>query len=413
MGVDSFASFTRRLEEKHGAQAARLRHEVFFQSRKPFPDIRARLALLRDAFLLWKTGLGKVGRPAPRRGLPIDQGRPLAILVATLAGASGWNTLARSLPSLHDANYAPVILAHPRLPASLFPPDIPLLRPISGFPGRTLLAALTGRNAVALAQARHLLWRRAIAETLGERKGVLVLHNDFDMMSSAGLSCGRPSLCLQHGIPTDEFFPCLADYQIVWGQSSRQAYSRAGTRDDCLIPDHLGRGDTIHAPQSPPFAMAVASQSQAAIFGPELPGLVRNFVSKLHPHCSVLLHPQEGPRHGYGPARISHPPHDMLNAKRPALIMAYCSTLILEAALAGHWVATLDFPIGGNQAAHDVADSPLRIASPDQALAVFHRLSDDVEFRQAAAVAQVKWLKATFAAEQGGFAALLSRMALS
>lgn len=403
MAVTSFRDFVAALERRHGPEAAGLRHELFFQARRPFGGCRGWLALARDA--LW------LARPPAR---PAAGAEPLAVLVATLAGGSGWGTLARALPSIRAAGLRPVVLAHPRLPDSLFPRDLAVFRPGGISPGRAAAAAGGAFPPVAAARARRRLWEGAIRNSLTGHGGVLLLHNDFDMMSAASLASGWPSICLQHGVPTDEFFPCRAGRQVVWGESSEAALVRSGADPASLVVDCLGRGDRRKGPPSqPPQGLAVVSQTHAAIFDPALPGCLTGFVDRLRrmrPDLRVLLHPGERGHHPYGAARISLPPHSLLDEDGPSLVLAYCSTFAVEAALAGHWVAALDFPLAGNGPARAVACPPLRVAGAEEAVALQRRLVEDAGFRHVAAARQEAWLDATFSPESGQLENLLRSM---
>lgn len=408
MELSPFRTFVRELERRHGADAALLRHELFFQAGGGGPPrLRALAALVRDAALL--------SRPASR--LPPD--RHNAVLVATLAGGNGWGTLARALPSLHGAGLHPAILAHPRLPSVALPGHLPILRPggvgLAGLAAALRILAAGNGSMVAAARARRALWRAAIAKCLGSWRGVLVLHNDFDMMSATCLPWGKPSLCLQHGIPTDEFFPAAADRQVVWGDSSRRAYAEAGVPPQALIVDSLGRGTACPRPEAPPAALALVSQTHAAIFGPALAQALARLAAELGalaPPLHVLLHPNEGDRHPYGGlagVKVSRPPHARLSAGSgtPDLVLAHCSTAALDAALAGHWVAGIRLELDGNRAAHMVADPPLNVGSADEAAALFQRLAADAAFRHSAGLAQRRWLAGTFAADGGALEQLL------
>lgn len=404
MALSPFAAFVAGLSQDHGADAAQVRHELFFLGQKRFAGGRGALALVRDGLLLAR----------PSRHSPLPAG-PLAVMVATLAGSSGWSTLARALPAIAAAGLAPVILAHPRLDDSLFPPHLPILRP-----GGLGLSGLNPGNwpggAVAQALTRQRLWVRAVATSLAGTHGVLVLHNDFDMMSTASLRSGWPSVCLLHGIPTDEFFPCRADYQIVWGPSSAQAFVESGVDPARVVVDGLGRGGGAHlGPIGGPQALAMASQTQAVIFGPHLGRYLQEFAAELYRldrHMVVLLHPREDGRHPYGAVPVSLAPHAVLQDRQPALVLAHCSTLTIDAALAGHWVAALDVPQTANRAAHAVAAPPLRVKDAGEAFALYGRLANDEPFRRQAAARQRAWLENTFSPETGGLSRLLGKIVL-
>ncbi|GAB3458949.1 hypothetical protein [Insolitispirillum peregrinum] len=415
MSRSSFAAFVAALLRDHGPEAAEVRHELFFLSHKPFPTLRGWVAALRDARLLAKGKAGAV----------IRQAKPLAVLVATLDGASGWQTLARALPTLRQAGLQPVILAHPRLPDALFPADIPLMRPLGdGLRAGWRAGLAHGRWDVRAARLRLSMWQAAIGRALHGLHGVLILHNDFDMMNTACLSRGWPTVCLQHGIPTDEFFPCRADYQVVWSELCRRAFLKAAVPPERVVVDALGRGEEGGrgdgaglAPSGPPQGIAVVSQQQAVIFGNRLPFALTGFVSELLETglpVQVLLHPAEKGRSCYGSAPVSVPPHARLaRGSAPAMVLAYCSTMALEAAALGHWVVTLDWSFDGNQLARRVAQPPLKVRTPLEVVRLFHRLGQDDAFRAEWAEQQRTWLADSFSASPGGLGRLLAMIVSS
>ncbi|HLO77584.1 MAG TPA: hypothetical protein VK196_14095 [Magnetospirillum sp.] len=404
--VGGFSSFVADLQRQFGSEAAAVRHELYFLGKRPWAGGRAAVALLRDAALL-----------SARAGVPVPNEDGLAVMVATLAGGSGWGTLALALDAVRRAGLRPVVLAHPRLDDSLFPKGVTVCRPVRPAAAE-IVSAVAGvaGGMVAATVARRRLWSSALARSLGRARGWLVLHNDFDMMSGAAQDAGWPSVCLQHGIPTDEFFPVRADRYVMWGASSARAFAGAGLDSDRLVQDALGRArPPFRVPQAAPQGVALISQTHAAILGDGLAGMFRDFAVALQaavPECEVLLHPQEvgrDPYAGLAGLVVRTPPHALLRepAVRPRLVLGYCSTAMVDAALAGHWVAGVELGLPGNAAARAVAVPPLRVGTPGDAAALLRRLAEDGDFRGRAAALQRQWLGETFASSEGGLERLL------
>ncbi|WAC46079.1 hypothetical protein OU997_07940 [Pseudomonas sp. SL4(2022)] len=405
------------LLQRFGEEAAAVRHEMFFLAAGRSPlmaRLRACAALLRDVWLLlFHTG------PEPR-GSATHQ----AVMLTTLAGVSGWGTLSRSLPDIAATGYQPLVLAHPRLRPALFAAGLPVMRPARiGWRSwmsalRTFMGSLKQYPlTLACCLTRRRLWVASLQKTLAECRGVLLLHNDFDLMSRAAIGLGLPAICLQHGIPTDEFFPTHADWYVVWGSSSRRAFTAqtaAGTR---LIEDALGRGEMVMtSTHSAPTAVALLSQTHAQVLGDGIHGMLSTFAADLldvMPQARILLHPQEGqPYIGAVATATRQPPHAELKPAATAccLVAGYCSTAMLDAALAGHWVVTLRLPLAGNTVARDVVAAPLQVETADQLSALYRRLQEDHAFRLACAEAQNTWLAACFSRPSGSFADLLQRL---
>ncbi|MBC9250137.1 hypothetical protein A9179_07610 [Pseudomonas alcaligenes] len=409
---NAFARQLAALRLRVGDEALDVRHEVFFLAVRygRGAGLRGCVALLRDAWLLLRC-------PAPGR-------QPLAdglMLVVTLAGQSGWGTLARSLPLL--APGSPVILAHPRLAACDFAQGVPVRRPLRpslkaiGSAASTFCRVLLTQRSLLLASclARRALWRASLARTLSGRCGPLILHNDFDMMSNAAIGQAGATVCLQHGVPTEEFFPIRADWYVVWGERSRQAFIDAGSAVPRLVEDALGRAPAPSAPEAAPDGISLLSQAHAPILGNELAGWLHQFALRLlqaEPALRILLHPQEHTAYpGAAALACSRPPHaELAAAATPCLVLGCCSSALFDAALAGHWVVRLAAPLAGNRAALHLLEGLPCAESAEQVLRLYERLRTDVAFRRETALAQLSWLKENFAAETGALARLLARL---
>ena len=405
------------LRQRFGDEAAEVRHELFFlqTGRSPMvAGLRALAALLRDAWLLlWHTG------PTPE-----PQNRPQAILLTTLAGSSGWGTLQRALPTLTAAGYEPVLLPHPRLTSADLAPGLRKLQaarvgPLAWLAAlRMFIHTLGQRRSLLLAccLTRRSLWTSSLRRTLAASRGVLVLHNDFDLMSRAAIGHGLPSVCLQHGVPTDEFFPISADRYLVWGASSRQAFEANGSLPSRLIEDALDRGTLPAAPLLAPQDITLLSQTHAPVLGEGIGEALRAFADALlhaAPTARILLHPfEDQPYTGAAARATRRAPHAELQGStaEPRLLVGYCSTAMLDAALAGHWVVALHLPLAGNLAARQVLAAPLRAETAAQVVSLYQRLRDDPPFRHEQAQAQAQWLAAQFSSDGDGLAGLLQQL---
>ncbi len=266
--------------------------------------------------------------------------------------------------------------------------------------------------------ARRVLWRDSLSRTLGGRQGLVVLHNDFDLMSRAAIGQGAVTVCLQHGLPTDEFFPTRADWYVVWGPRSRQAFAAAGCPERLLVEDALGRGAVCPMPETPPSGLSLLSQTHAPIFGEGLGAWLRHFADELlalAPRARILLHPRERSPYRGRAGLASHPaPHPELRAgEAPRLVMGCCTTALFDAALAGHWVMRLAAPLQGNQGACHLLALPLQASTAEQAHALYERLCSDAAFRQQVAKAQIQWLHDNFSQVETGLSGLLARLGMS
>ncbi|MDF2397874.1 hypothetical protein GWQ44_20190 [Pseudomonas sp. 3MA1] len=404
------------MRQQFGSDAADVRHELFYLHAgrsQVAAGIRALAALLRDSWLLLRCTSAGLGA----------QGHKQAILLTTLAGASGWSTLQRTLPALAAAGYAPLVVLHPRLAIDDISPALPCIRPAR--PGlqawrsalRVFIATLRQAQPLLLASclARRVLWSSSLRRTLAGSRGVVLLHNDFDLMSRAAIGQGLTSICVQHGIATDEFFPTQADCYLVWGDASRQVFEANGTPSAQLVEDALGRGERTEQATRAPEGIALLSQTHARILGEGIGEALATFAHALlqiAPDARILLHPQENQPYSGAAARATRrPPHPELRpgAALPQLVVGYCSTAMLEAALAGHWVVALQLELPGNRAVRQAMAAPLQAATAMQVASLYQRLRDDPAFRQATGQAQAQWLRSHFARQTSGLAGLLQR----
>jgi hypothetical protein len=412
----SFVQQVIEWRQRFGEEAAAVRHELFFLAAgraRLSAGLRGFGALLRDVRLLLTSSQSLTNSPKPQ-----------AILLTTLQGASGWATLERSLRAVAAAGYQPIVLAHPRLSSDLFPPGLSVVRPAKVDAAtlaatlRVLVVNLIRSRPLVLASclARRRLWEGSLRRTLTGSRGVLLLHNDFDMMSRSAIGLGLPAVCLQHGVPTDEFFPTNADWYLTWGGSSRSAFEAADSRSSQLIDDALGLETRASQPLIAPDGLCLLSQTHAQVLGEGIESALHDFADALlksAPQARILLHPQEGqPYAGSLAMATRRPPHPELKpeARGSSLVMGYCSTAMLEAAFAGHWVVALQLRLDGNLPARSILAAPLRAETAYQAVALYHRLIGDADFRREAAEAQRQWLRDSFSTRPGGLQQLLQNI---
>jgi hypothetical protein len=404
-----WTDFLHTLEQCYGHAALAARHEIYFLNRRPYARLRSVAALVRDTTLLMR---------GARNAMDMDA---QVYLVATLAGPSGWQTLERAQQALPAGTRSRVI-AHPRVKLEGVP-TLALSRPSWGDVGRALRRAgpwLTRARGpisgvvVATCMARHSLWQAAWQRTFPTARPLFVLHNDFDMMSHALVAAFNdtaPIACIQHGIPTDEFFPTNAPTQVVWGQTSHAAYASACDTKNCII-DALSRGVRTQHVDAAPTRLLLLSQTHTPIYGTDLLPLFRHLAQALTAgaakYVSILLHPMESPAIAYPAALhpfLNRPPHAVLTASpSPEMVVGYSTTAMLDAACAGHYVMGMAWPAHASKVAHAIAQPPMMCTDADEVLAYFETLRTDAAARTAHHHAQEAWLQQTYQSS-GNFSA--------
>jgi hypothetical protein len=401
----TFHEFRERLVARCGSEAAGARHEIFFimQRRSWLPAaLRGLLAAMRDAWLC----------------LRLPAAAPLSasvVVVASRRGASGLEALRPLLRSLDENRVPWTLVVHPRLrhTRGARPPARPAARA-----WRHAAAAfgmrldMTGAEAfvVRCGLFRLRLWRGAWAATLSGGQGGLVLHNDFELFAVAAIEAGAgrwDSLCVQHGLPTDEFFPTRARLQLVWGETSRTAYARRGTAPTALLVGP--KRSWPRAEVKAPVGIRLVSQTHTPVYGRSLAPDFLALAEAIHKRFpdpdrfAILLHPEEiRLGHPYRKERLTAvcrtPPHaELREGGRPALLVGFSSTALVEAACRGHLVIGMAWEVPASQAALTIGRPPLTAPDAETLGPLLDRLLGDPSALAGAMAQQEEWLGRTFA----------------
>lgn len=409
--AQSPAAFQQALADHYGAEVSRLRHELFFiRQRTDYKrNLRCFLAAMRDAGYC-------LSLPRQSARLPTITG------LASLPGSSGREALEPCLQDLQTRGCPTAIVIHPRL-RSTVSGSCPARPSFKGWlsalhvwimPLPATHQAPIGAWPVRCTLFRHRLWLEAWRRTLAQQAegGTLLLHNDFDLFAVAAIEAGRGtwrSLCVQHGLPTDEFAPPRADRQLVWGDSSQAAYLALD-----FPPAKLLRGPSKPLPTptetvSTPAAICIVSQTHTPIFGRSLKADFIQLAQHLHAddhdgqRLQILLHPEESRQANPYPATLAHlcrrPPHDILQpGSAPCIVLGFCSTALLDAARYGHLVIGLDWQAPGSIAARRVGQPLIRVADYQALRQLLDELMQHEEQRQVFLKRQRDWLEDTFKA---------------
>lgn len=420
-----FSRFEQCLRHTWGDAAASVRHEIYFISRRKHgwrQIVHATAALLRDIWLCARL---------PRR----TENLAITVCVVSLPGANGWGTLSPMLPALRETGQTVSVVVHPKLRRKV-PGLLPAAPDRAGWIQAILAlfqperAALSGVSpwTVRCCLARRQLWLSAWRRTLTSAENdthALILHNDFDLFSASATETARKmppirSICIQHGLPTDEFFPTRADIQLVWGNSSRKAYLAHNTPTDSLLIGTYRAKPTMHFTQySPaPQRILLVSQTHTPIFGRSLEKDFLRLATELDSELEqgffqILLHPEEC-RLGHPyltrnmSSRCKNPPHEALilnetPLEQPALVIGFCSTALVEAAQTGHFVLGMRWDVPISQGALAVGAPQIRVRNGVEALKLFHRLQENIRFRSEWRQKQNLWIDTIFASLPSGW----------
>lgn len=416
--MTDFSQFEQALRQHWGEDAALARHEIYFIAQRKLgwrQIVHAAGGLLRDTWLCVRlprqtTGLARI------------------VCVVSLPGANGWGVLAPLILHLRENAETVSVVMHPGLQGKILG-SIPAAPDLTGWK-RASQAIFTGGRAaipgvspwtIRCCLARRQLWLGVWRRTLtsADRNiDALLLHNDFDLFSAAAAEAARGlppirSICVQHGLPTDEFFPTRADVQLVWGDSSRKTYLAHNTPPSAILMGTHRARTPMPLPQYPaaPQRILLVSQTHTPIYGRSLASDFLRLATELgndleHDAFQILLHPEESRLgHPYAtgnlPTRFRNPPHETLIPKdalpkQPALVLGFCSTALVEAAQAGHFVLGIEWKVPVSTGALAVGTPQYRVKNAEEAFKLFNRLRENSRLRSEWLQKQAQWLDGVF-----------------
>jgi len=425
----SLGEFQRLIEETHGPDILDVRNEFFSQ--------QAGRKRLRGAV----SGVANLGRELRwllRPGPAADLRSADVIAILTQARAIGVETLRPALAEARAAGIEVAVIRHPRVAAGADPEAavLRLVRPLAVLkaffgalpylrPGHPRLSRLLAYTLM----VRLGLLRAACRASLGGYGGVLLLHGDCEVVVVAALDAvadRRRSICLQHGVLGDRFFPPHANAQVVWGESSADVARGHGVAADRIVIDSLGRDLAVADPAGrAPERVLLISQTHTRDYGLDLrPGL-KALAMELRAEAPglplmVLLHPSELRTHPYDEADglvLQRPPHPELASddsgeRPPSLVIGFSSTALLDAAAAGHYVIGIDWTPTTNMGACSMARPPMQVADAAGVVEAFQRLGRDKAFRRELAAGLRDWVARTYAPRDpsGGDGPFLERL---
>lgn len=409
-----YRDFYQALCDVYGQEAANCRHEIFFILNKGTifgALIVGVLSAFRDIGLLVWSGFVK--------SKEVDSA---VYLVATLPGSNGFESLQSIYKEIKSEIHSASFVIHPRLLRKISEPNCRVVGGISlqsfmlsfrsSLPYLGMVSSVPERLIVFFTVFRFQLWVNSWKTVLASGSGKIFLHNDFDMVSSAAVVAARTfpgerwlTYCVQHGLPTDEFFPAKADYQLVWGETSQDVFVSNGVDASKVFMisfESIRGGLSPHG--IPPDQVQLVSQTHTPIYGVDLHQMILGFSIALYAlldRFCVLLHPGEmGNKGSFLSVSIpvQEPPHDTLlsNDRGVKLVVGYSSTALIDAALAGHYVVGINFSPLLSRGAYQIVRPPLCVNTAGELKVVWDRLQDSGEFRARQSEDIQSWLSRTF-----------------
>ena len=246
----------------------------------------------------------------------------------------------------------------------------------------------------------------------------IFIHNDFDIYNSSLIYILNKKLinidikvsCIQHGIPTDEFFPTKPINYLIWSKKMKELFIK-GNKDyqsdsTLYIIDNFPsrfnknflneRKDTLNIEKSIYFI----SQGHTKIYGEKTNEKLINFCvesSSLFSNFQCLLHPTETIKKNNYPAnlkdKIIQGPHNFnRESENIKIYVSFCSTAIIDIMLNNHLVIGVDIKPPTSLLAFNYFKPELSVKSPKELHLLVHKIKNDREYLINLLIKQKKYL---------------------
>jgi len=191
----------------------------------------------------------------------------------------------------------------------------------------------------------------------------IYIHNDFDIYNSSLIYILKnkflkkkiKTICFQHGIPTDEFFPTKADVYIVWSKHMLKLFQKANKQygnnaTKFKIENYLNiKIKILNKNIVNDEKYFFISQGHTKIYGEKLNYNLINFFTELDfliPNIYCLLHPQETLKNNNYNVKLKKKlkkgPHIFEYIKKSNIYICFCSTAMIKCMQNQHIVIGID-----------------------------------------------------------------------
>lgn len=261
------------------------------------------------------------------------------------------------------------------------------------------------------------IWRFYLLKN-NQKKVYIYLHNDFDIYNAALIFLVKQNLidnlqidifCLQHGIPTDEFFPTKSPQYFLW---SKKMYDLFKIKDlkfkkskfkifrfkELLLYKSKKKKKYFLDPK-----LYFVSQGHTKIYGNKANLSLIKFYNKLskeyaNTHC--LLHPSENKKDNIYLSKHSNHihefPHDFSFKNKIKVYLCFCSTAMIEIMKNNHIVIGIDIKVDQSKKTYDYFKPPLTIKKPYQIIDILNKINYDNSYFHELIENQNKYLRSIF-----------------
>lgn len=194
------------------------------------------------------------------------------------------------------------------------------------------------------------IWLNFLSKLKNDRCQIYI-HNDFDIYNSSLIYILKNkflkkkiiTICFQHGIPTDEFFPTKSDIYIVWSKHMLKLFHKANKQygsnaTKFKIENYLNiKIKILNRNIVNDKKFFFISQGHTKIYGEKINYNLINFFTKLNsliPNIYCLLHPQETLKNNkYNKTlkkKLKQGPHTFEYFKKSNIYICFCSTAMIK-----------------------------------------------------------------------------------
>ena len=249
------------------------------------------------------------------------------------------------------------------------------------------------------------VWNSFILKSKNSNQEIFI-HNDFDIYNSSLIYILNKKLinkdikifCIQHGIPTDEFFPTKSVDYLVWSKMMEELFIKGNKEyenDSTLytIDNSSNRFNKNFLDERKTYlnvekSIYFISQGHTKIYGEKVNKDLINFCvesSSLLSNFYCLLHPTETIKNNNYPItlndKIIQGPHNFNREKENIKIyVSFCSTAIIDIMLNNHLVIGIDIHPTTSLLAFKYFKPQLSVKNPKELDLLVKKITNDREY---------------------------------
>ena len=242
------------------------------------------------------------------------------------------------------------------------------------------------------------VWKFFLEKNIDSKTDIYI-HNDFDIYNSSLIYAVKNILtnsfkinivCIQHGIPTDEFFPTKSPTYLLWSKKMLSLFKKKNP-NNCLTKFKIVKNNFLNKNQVKREKKFIIedkiyfiSQGHTKIYGEKTNKYLIKFFNNLsenysNTHC--LLHPSENKNKNVYDDKyinnIHNYPHNFLKKNKIKVFVCFCSTAMLDIMRNGNIVIGVNTRVDQSKLTYKYFTPPLNVKTSAELLNLFKKLKNN------------------------------------